>query len=46
LVDISPTRAVNTGALFTLAVFTSRVHGPWTRVEKTQPVANTAREHG
>jgi len=26
LVDISPTRAVNTGALFTLPVFTGRGH--------------------
>jgi len=44
-----PTRAVNTGALFTRAVFTARVHGPWTRVEKTHPcprAVNTAREHG
>ena len=45
LVDMLPTRAVNTGALFTLSVFTGRVHGPWTRVEKTQPCSravNTA----
>jgi len=72
---IAYTGAVNTGALFTLPVFTgriekkhcttmlflntarvhgcpvhtSRVHGPWTRVKKTQlcsRAVHTGREHG
>jgi len=32
------TRPVFTGALFTLAVFTGRVHSPWTGVGKNATV--------
>jgi len=44
LVDISPTRAVNMGGLFTLPVFTGRVEKK--HCKTTMLFLNTARVHG